>query len=76
VRRWLPRLAGCGLVLVGSVALLYGAYLATVRGDSPESGRLLPLWIGGSVILGALAVVWLGLWLARKDFGRRVPRPR
>jgi len=47
-----------------------------VPGDSPNSGRLLPFWIGGSVIFGGLVVVWLGLWLARKDFGRRVPRTR
>jgi len=76
VRRWLPRLAGCGLIFVGTAAALYGAFLLMVPGDSPNSGRLLPFWIGGSVIFGGLVVVWLGLWLARKDFGRRVPRTR
>ena len=76
VRRWLWSLAGCALILVGIVLAFWGLILLLLRDEGPNAPRLLPFWIGGSVILGALAIVLAGLWLlGRKGFGQRPAKP-
>ena len=63
------------LILAGMAFGLFGFFLLVLPGEG-NTGRLLPAWIGDSVIAGSLTAVLLGFWLlASKGFVNRFVKP-